>query len=152
MLLATCESGKGSAEMTGYQIFWPLLAHVALVYGLYALLGQRRAKMVRAGNVAKSDYRENRGEPAESLVVKNCLANQFELPVLFYACCILLYVTESDNVVAVGLAWLFVALRYAHAAVHVTSNDLRYRSPLFAAGYLALGAMWVWLAAWIVMG
>jgi hypothetical protein len=138
--------------MTGYQIFWPLLAHVVLVYGLYALLGLRRAKMVRAGSVAKSDYRENRNEPAESLVVKNCLANQFELPVLFYACCILLYVTEADNIVAVGLAWLFVALRYAHAAVHVTSNNLSYRSPLFAAGYLTLGAMWVWLAAWIAMG
>ncbi|WHO72758.1 MAPEG family protein [Rhizobium sp. BT03] len=138
--------------MTGYQIFWPLLAHVALVYGLYALLGLRRAKMVRAGSIAKSDYRENRDEPAESLVVKNCLANQFELPVLFYACCILLYVTEADNIVAVGLAWLFVALRYAHAAVHVSSNDLRYRSPLFAAGCLSLAAMWVWLAAWMAMG
>ncbi|ANL70878.1 MAPEG domain-containing protein [Rhizobium phaseoli] len=138
--------------MTGYEIFWPLLAHVALVYGLYALLGQRRAKMVRAGKIAKSDYRENRNEPAESLAVKNCLANQFELPVLFYACCILLYVTEADNIVAVGLAWLFVALRYAHAAVHVSSNDLRYRSPLFAAGYLTLAGMWLWLAAWMVMG
>ncbi|ANL26697.1 MAPEG domain-containing protein [Rhizobium phaseoli] len=138
--------------MTGYEIFWPLLAHVALVYGLYALLGARRAKMVRAGKIAKSDYRENRDEPAESLAVKNCLANQFELPVLFYACCILLYVTEADNIVAVGLAWLFVALRYAHAAVHVSSNDLRYRSPLFAAGYLTLAGMWLWLAAWMVMG
>ncbi|MBB2691876.1 UNVERIFIED_ORG: hypothetical protein GGI63_002766 [Rhizobium esperanzae] len=138
--------------MTGYEIFWPLLAHVALVYGLYALLGQRRAKMVRAGKIAKSDYRENRDEPAESLAVKNCLANQFELPVLFYACCILLYVTEADNLAAVGLAWLFVALRYAHAAVHVSSNNLRYRSPLFAAGYLTLAGMWLWLAAWMVMG
>ena len=138
--------------MTGYEIFWPLLAHVALVYGLYALLGARRAKMVRAGKIAKSDYRENRSEPAESLAVKNCLANQFELPVLFYACCILLYVTEADNIVAVGLAWLFVALRYAHAAVHVSSNDLRYRSPLFAVGYLTLAGMWLWLAAWMVMG
>ncbi|AXA41397.1 MAPEG family protein [Rhizobium leguminosarum] len=137
--------------MTGYQIFWPLLAHVALVYGLYALLGFRRAKMVRVGTIAKSDYRESRDEPAESLVVKNCLANQFELPVLFYACCILLYVTEADNLVALGLAWAFVALRYAHAAIHVTSNDLRYRSPIFAAGYLALAAMWVWLGAWMVM-
>ncbi|MBB4387211.1 hypothetical protein GGE61_003544 [Rhizobium leguminosarum] len=137
--------------MTGYQIFWPLLAHVALVYGLYVLLGFRRAKMVRVGTIAKSDYRENRDEPAESLVVKNCLANQFELPVLFYACCILLYVTEADNLVALGLAWAFVALRYAHAAIHVTSNDLRYRSPIFAAGYLALAAMWVWLGAWMVM-
>ena len=138
--------------MTGYEIFWPLLAHVALVYGLYALLGARRAKMVRAGKIAKSDYRENRSEPAESLAVKNCLANQFELPVLFYACCILLYVTEADNIVALGLAWLFVALRYAHAAIHVTSNDLRYRSPIFAAGYLTLAAMWIWIAAWMVMG
>ncbi|MBX5161979.1 MULTISPECIES: MAPEG family protein [unclassified Rhizobium] len=137
--------------MTGDQIFWPLLAHAALVYGLYALLGLRRAKMVRAGDIAKSDYRENRDEPAESLVVKNCLANQFELPVLFYACCILLYTTEADNIVAVGLAWIFVALRYAHAAIHVSSNDLRYRSPIFAAGYLVLGAMWVWLALWMAM-
>ncbi|MBY4610040.1 MAPEG family protein [Rhizobium sp. 9T] len=138
--------------MTGYQIFWPLLAHVALVYGLYALLGQRRAKMVHAGRIAKSDYRENRDEPAESLAVKNCLANQFELPVLFYACCILLYVTEADNLVAVTLAWVFVALRYAHAVIHVTSNDLRYRSPIFAAGYLVLAAMWVWLAGWMAIG
>jgi hypothetical protein len=138
--------------MTGYQIFWPLLAHVALVYGLYALLGQRRAKMVRAGRIAKSDYRENRDEPAESLAVKNCLANQFELPVLFYACCILLYVTEADNLVAVALAWVFVGLRYAHAAIHVTSNDLRYRSPIFAAGYLVLAVMWVWLAGWMAIG
>ncbi|CAN7190543.1 MAPEG family protein [Rhizobium leguminosarum] len=138
--------------MTGYQIFWPLLAHVALVYGLYALLGLRRAKMVRAGSIVKSDYRENRREPAESLAVKNCLANQFELPVLFYAGCILLYITEADNLVSAGLAWAFVALRYAHAAVHVTSNDLRYRSPIFAAGYLALAAMWVWLAIWMAMG
>ncbi|EJZ20329.1 MAPEG family protein [Rhizobium sp. Pop5] len=137
--------------MTDFQIFWPLVAHVALVYGLYALLGMRRAKMVRAGRIAKSDYRENRDEPAESLVVKNCLANQFELPVLFYACCVLLYVTEADNVVALGLAWLFVALRYAHAAVHVTSNDMRYRSPIFGAGYLVLAAMWVWLAGWMAM-
>jgi len=137
--------------MTGYQIFWPLVAHVALVYGLYALLGMRRAKMVRSGGIAKSDYRENRDEPAESLVVKNCLANQFELPVLFYACCVLLYITEADNLAAVGLAWVFVALRYAHAAVHVTSNDLRYRSPIFTAGYVVLAAMWGWLAAWMAM-
>lgn len=137
--------------MTGYEIFWPLLAHVALVYGLYALLGLRRKKMVRAGKVARSDYRENRGEPVESLVVKNALANQFELPVLFYACSILLYITQADNIFTVSLAWIFVALRYAHAAVHVTSNEMRYRGPLFAAGYLVLAVLWVWLAVWMAM-
>jgi hypothetical protein len=136
--------------MTGYQMFWPIIAHVALVYFLYMLLGYRRRKLVRAGKVRRSNYRENRDEPAEGLFVKNCLANQFELPVLFYACCILLYMTEADNLAAVVLAWLFVALRYLHAFVHVTSNDLRYRSPLFAVGYVVLGAMWLWLAVWMV--
>jgi hypothetical protein len=136
--------------MTGYQMFWPIIAHVALVYFLYMLLGYRRRTLVRAGKVRRSNYRENRDEPAEGLFVKNCLANQFELPVLFYASCILLYMTEADNLAAVVLAWLFVALRYLHAFVHVTSNDLRYRSPLFAVGYVVLGAMWLWLAVWMV--
>ncbi|KQV68455.1 MAPEG family protein [Rhizobium sp. Root1220] len=135
--------------MTGYEMFWPIVAHVALVYVLYALLGYRRRRMVDAGNVRVSDYRENRNEPPQSLFVKNCIANQFELPVLFYACCILLYITEADNIVALVLAWIFVALRYAHAFIHVTSNRIRYRSPLFAAGYIVLGAMWVWLAVWM---
>ncbi len=136
--------------MTGYEMFWPIIAHAALVYMLYMLLGYRRQKMLKSGKVHASDYRENRGEPTESLIVKNSLANQYELPMLFYACCILLYMTEADNLIALVLAWIFVALRYVHAFVHVTSNNLRYRSPLFAAGYLVLGVMWVWLAVWIM--
>jgi hypothetical protein len=135
--------------MTGYEMFWPIIAHVALVYALYGLLSYRRQQVVRAGKVQISDYRENRSEPPESLFVKNCIANQFELPVLFYVCCILLYITEADNLIAVILAWVFVALRYAQAFVHVTSNRIRYRSPLFAAGYVVLGIMWGWLAVWM---
>ena len=135
--------------MTGYEMFWPIIAHVALVYFLYVLLSYRRQKLVRGGKIRRSNYRENRDEPAEGLVVKHCLANQFELPVLFYACCVLLYMTEADNLVAVVLAWIFVASRYLHAFIHVTSNNLRYRSPLFACGYVVLGAMWMWIAAWM---
>ncbi|CCM74542.1 MAPEG family protein [Rhizobium mesoamericanum] len=135
--------------MTGYEIFWPIIAHVALVYFLYVLLAYRRRNLIQAGKVRRSDYRENRDEPPEGLFVKNCLANQFELPVIFYACCVLLYITEADNLAVVVLAWLFVALRYLHALVHVTSNNLRYRSPLFAAGYVVLGGMWLWLAVWM---
>lgn len=137
--------------MTGYEMFWPVVAHVALVYVLYLLLSVRRARMIREGRIAVADYRENRDEPAEGLVVRNSIANQFELPVLFYACCILLYITEADNPPVLVLAWIFVALRYAHAYVHVTSNNLRYRSPIFAAGYVVLAAMWGWLVVWMAL-
>ncbi|PKA40970.1 MAPEG family protein [Rhizobium sullae] len=135
--------------MAGYEMFWPIIAHVALVYGLFILLSVRRRKAVQAGKARLSDYRENRSEPPESLFVKNSIANQFELPVLFYVCCILLYITEADNLAALVLAWSFVALRYAHAFVHVTSNRMRFRSPLFAAGYVVLAVMWAWLAGWM---
>ena len=137
--------------MTGYEMFWPLVAHAVLVFILYALLGWRRHTMVKVGRIRISQFRENHAaaEPAESLVVRNCIANQFELPLLFYACCIVLYVTQADNLPAVILAWMFVATRYAHAFVHVTSNNLRYRSPLFALGFIVLVGMWVWLGIWL---
>ncbi|AYG65281.1 MULTISPECIES: MAPEG family protein [unclassified Rhizobium] len=137
--------------MTGYEMFWPMVAHAVLVFVLYALLGWRRRVLVKAGRIQPSQFRENHAanEPAESLVVRNSLANQFELPLLFHACCIILYTTQADNLPAVILAWIFVATRYAHAFVQVTSNDLRYRSPLFTLGFVALVGMWVWLSIWL---
>jgi hypothetical protein len=135
--------------MTGFEMFWPLVAHAVLVFLLYGLIGLRRAAVVKAGKARPEQFRENRDEPAESLVVRNAIANQFELPVLFYAVSIILFMTQADNLPAVLLAWLFVASRYAHAFVHVTSNNLRYRSPLFALGFLALVGMWVWLGIWL---
>ncbi|MFJ6322849.1 MULTISPECIES: MAPEG family protein [unclassified Rhizobium] len=137
--------------MTGYEMFWPMVAHAVLVFGLYALLGWRRRILVKAGRIQPAQFRENHAanEPAESLVVRNSLANQFELPLLFHVCCILLYTAQADNLPSVILAWIFVATRYAHAFVHVTSNDLRYRSPLFALGFVALVGMWVWLGIWL---
>lgn len=135
--------------MTGFEIFWPMVAHVLLVFVLYALLSFRRVGLVRAGKVQVSQFRENRDEPGESLVVRNSIANQFELPVLFHVCCVLLYITEADNIVSLVLAWLFIVSRYLHAFVHVTINRIRYRRPLFIAGLVMLGGMWVWLAVWM---
>jgi hypothetical protein len=107
--------------------------------------------LVKAGRIQPAQFRENHAadEPAESLVVRNSLANQFELPLLFHVCCIVLYTAQADNLPAVILAWIFVVTRYAHAFVHVTSNDLRYRSPLFALGFAALVCMWGWLGIWL---
>lgn len=128
---------------------WPMIAHVALVFCLYLLLSFRRVGAVKDGSARVEQFRENREEPTESLVVKNCLANQFELPVLFYAVSILLYLVDADNPVTVAGGWLFVALRYAHAYVHVTSNRIRHRRPLFIAGLVVVGLLWIWLGVWL---
>lgn len=135
--------------MTGFEMFWPLVAQAFLVFCLYALLMLRRGEVVRSGKVERVAFRENLAEPEESRVVNRSIANQFELPVLFYAVSVLLYITEADNLVAVLLAWFFVATRYAHACVHVFGNRLHLRRPLFGLGFAALFALWVWLAAWM---
>ena len=127
-------------------ILWPMLAHVLLVYGVYVLIFLRRKQAIQAGSVKVSQFRENRDEPPESLFARNNLANQFELPVLFYAACLGLFVTGAVGTLALTLAWLFVASRYVHAYIHTTSNRIRFRQPAFTAGYLALGLMWVWFA------
>jgi hypothetical protein len=128
---------------------WPMIAHVALVFCLYFMLSFRRVGAVKGGRARVEQFRENREEPAESLIVKNAIANQFELPVLFYVVSILLYLVDADNPVTVAGGWLFVVLRYLHAYVHVTSNRIRYRRPLFIAGFAVVGLLWVWLGVWL---
>lgn len=134
--------------MTGFEMFWPLVAHAFLVFCLYALLVVRRAAVVRAGKVERIAFRENLAEPEESRVVNRAIANQFELPVLFYAVSVLLFMTEADNLVAVVLAWVFVVARYVQAAMQLTGN-LPLRRLSFMLGFVVLFLMWLWLVAWM---
>ena len=45
----------------------------------------------------------------------------------------------------IACAWIYVALRYAHSAVHLTANDVRVRFQLFAASGIVLILMWTML-------
>ncbi|MFN3501930.1 MAG: MAPEG family protein [Allorhizobium sp.] len=134
--------------MTGFEMFWPLAAHAFLVFCLYALLVMRRASVVRSGKVERIAFRENLAEPEESRVVNRAIANQFELPVLFYAVSVLLFITEADNIVAVVLAWIFVAARYVQVAMQLTGN-LPLRRLFFMVGFVTLFLMWLWLVVWM---
>jgi hypothetical protein len=127
-------------------IFWPMIAHAALVFAIYVLLGLRRRQAVAGGNAKVSQFRENRDEPSESLFVRNALENQFELPVLFYAVCLALQASGAVDALTLSLAWLFVVSRYVHSFIHVTSNRIRHRQPAFVVGFLAVIALWVLLA------
>ena len=130
---------------------WPMVAHAALVFFLYLLLSIKRAQAVKAGSIDAGDFRENRQEPPESLLINNNIKNQFELPVLFHAACLALYVSTADNIGTVALSWVFVLSRYLHSYIHLTSNRLRYRRPAFMLGFFSLIALWLWLVVWLVL-
>lgn len=127
-------------------IFWPMMVQVLLIYLVYAMMARRRGTAVRAGSVKVSHFKARGDEPAESTTASNNLMNQFELPVLFFVLCLSLYVTNAVNYVTLVLMWLFVILRYAHAAVHLTTNRLSLRFRFFGAGLIVLGIGWLWFA------
>jgi hypothetical protein len=127
-------------------IFWPVIAHVVLVYIVYAVVGKRRYHAVQSGEAKTSQFRGRTDEPSSSATASNNLMNQFELPVLFHVVCLALFVTSGVAYVPVALAWLFAISRYVHAWVHLTGNRIRYRQPAFSVGLLALAALWIWFA------
>jgi hypothetical protein len=81
-----------------------------------------------------------------TLQVAYSYGNQFELPVLFYVLCLTLHVTNGVNYLTLALMWIFVASRFFHAWVHLTSNNLRLRSRSFFLGAILLALAWIWLA------
>ena len=126
-------------------ILWPMLAQVLLVYLVYLVLGVRRYGAIRTGAAKPQQFKLRSTEPEPSVTAANNVANQFELPVLFYAACLSYVVTDKVTAVPLVLAWLFVASRYAHAFVHVTTNKLFWRSRAFQLGWLLLLILWLWL-------
>ncbi|KQS91137.1 MULTISPECIES: MAPEG family protein [unclassified Rhizobium] len=134
---------------TSTAIFWPVIAQVGLVFSIYFLMMRRRFGAVRAGTAKAQDYKIPTIEPAPSATVARNLINQFELPLLFYLVCVMLYVTAGVSQAAIIVAWLFVLSRFAHAYVHVTSNRLKVRQRLFTVGFVLNFVLWVLFAVHI---
>jgi hypothetical protein len=128
--------------MSSNHIFWPVLAQVLLTLVMFIVLGARKAKAIRAGKVNREQAAlDNRVWPEYVVKVSNNIANQFEVPMLFYILCVVLFSINAAGTVAIVLAWLFVASRYAHAWVHVGSNYVPVRMRLFMVGCVILLSM-----------
>jgi hypothetical protein len=132
--------------MNPTQIFWPMIAHVVLVYIVYLAMYRRRIDAVRSGAARVSQFRGRDSEPETSASSSANLMNQFELPVLFHVVCLALFVTAGVSWLALAMAWLFIASRYVHAWVHLTSNRMRYRHPAFLVGAVLVALLWIYFA------
>ncbi len=69
------------------------------------------------------------------------LKNLFELPAIFYALVLYLYVTVQVDALYAGAAWVFVGFRFLHSAVHCTVNIVVLRFWLCCISALALWFM-----------
>jgi hypothetical protein len=132
-------------------ILWPVFLQAFATIGLYVAMSRVRVAAVKAGKVDAKAFKYVEGEPEETRNYTRALANQFESPVLFYAACIIAYVTGTANIVVLALAWGYAIAKLAHVYVHATANRLRHRRPAFIIAFGFLTALWIALAVNVSM-
>jgi hypothetical protein len=133
-------------------VLLPLFVQVLLTLVVMYTLAGRRFAAVRAGDVRGPVALREPNWPLRARQAEYNYQNQFELPVLFYVLTILSIMTHHADFLFVLLAWVFVTLRVLHATVHLTSNKLGFRGPLFISSAIVLTIMWIVFMIRIVLG
>ena len=128
-------------------ILFPVFGMFFLVAGVLTWMGVSRIGSIFAGSMDIGFYRTyDAGEEPERLrVITRQFINLFEMPVLFYVVVVFAHISQEVTYFLIGLAWAYVALRYAHAGIHLGSNDVAVRLAAYMASGLVLLVMWVTL-------
>lgn len=129
-------------------IFWPAVAMVVLTIIVMFLMFFERARQIRAEGIRWRDVATSskmNGRLSDTRAADN-FRNLFEVPTLFYLALVVAFLTAGVNTLTLILAWLFVALRYVHTAIHCGGNRLRYRLPVYFASCIVLWVFWIVLA------
>ena len=119
-------------------ILWPMLAQIGWTFVLYVWLTIARSRAVARGEVKYAAFALGRNEPADVARITRNLANQFELPVIFYAVVVLLVVIGRVSAIDVLAAWVFVAGRVVHTLVQTLTDDVPLRGRVFLINFAAL--------------
>ena len=128
-------------------IFGPFLATMLLTLVVWVYMYVRRISFLEKNDISPKDMTVPGAlaqiSPAAVSNPSDNLKNLFEMPVLFYALALYLFVTAQVDVVYVNAAWVFVVFRALHSAVHCTFNLVMLRFCLYL---IATAAVWFMLA------
>ncbi len=123
-------------------IFGPFFATMLLTLIVWAYMYVRRIGFITRNNISPKDLAVPgalvRLSPPEVSNPSDNLKNLFEMPMLFYALVLFLFVTNQVDAVYVSVAWIFVAFRVFHSAVHCTINLVMLRFYLYLISSIAL--------------
>lgn len=139
--------------MPELRLVYPTLALVLLTVGVLIVLFRSRVRMIREGLAPVSYFRVFQGSPEPEYAAKPArhFTNLFEAPTLFYVGCLVAMVAGVTGTTVVALAWGYVAMRYAHAFIHLGSNRVRHRVRAYFASWLILVALWVYVAVSVAL-
>ncbi|MDR1662648.1 MAG: MAPEG family protein [Azoarcus sp.] len=120
--------------MNPYSIFFPSLTLMIFTYLALVQIPWRRFRAYFRHEVGPEDFKcSESGKVPESVVIPNrVFMNLLEMPVMFYAVSVMIYVADKTDGTFIVLAWMYVALRIVHAVIFLTSNHILSRFLTFA--------------------
>ena len=126
-------------------IFGPVFATVFLTLLVWVYMYIRRISFITGNKLSPKDLAVPGAlaqlSPPEVSNPSDNLKNLFEIPVIFYALALYLFVTNQVDAAYVSAAWVFVVLRALHSAVHCTVNIVILRFYLYLFSTLAVWFM-----------
>jgi hypothetical protein len=138
--------------MSVQMVLLPVFVLVGLVFFLLLGMATGRNGAIKRGDTNSRDIAAGRASyPARVAQIGDCFSNQFEIPVLFYILIALALPLRHADLFIVLMSWVFVVLRFLHAGIFVTSNNVRQRGLTWFAGVLVLMAMWIYFALKILL-
>jgi hypothetical protein len=134
--------GNSEDDMAQQAIFGPFFATVFLTLLVWVYMYIRRILFITSNKLSPLELAVPgalaRLSPPGVANPSDNLKNLFEIPVLFYALVLYLFVTNQVDAVYVNAAWVFVVFRALHSAVHCTFNLIILRFYLYLIATLAV--------------
>jgi hypothetical protein len=123
-------------------IFQPFLATMILTLVVWVYMYGRRLPFIFSSGLdpkKMTPLELARLSPPQVSTPSDNLKNLFELPTIFYAIVLYIYVTQQVDAAFVRAAWLFFLFRVLHSVVHCTFNFIPLRFVLYV---ISAGALW----------
>lgn len=129
-------------HVTQQAIFAPFLVMMVMTFIVWVYMYARRIPFITRSRLTQSQMAPvefaRLSPPAVSNPSDN-LRNLFEIPTLFYALALYLFVTQRVDDTYLIAAWVFVGFRALHSVVHCTVNIVLLRFWLYA---ISTAALW----------
>jgi hypothetical protein len=119
-------------------IFSPFFATILLTLTVWIYLYVRRLSFISGLKINQQELAApgllEKLSPSSVINPSDNFQNLFEIPVLFYAIVLYLFMTKQVDALYVNAAWIFFIFRALHSAIHCTFNiiTLRFAFYLFS--------------------
>lgn len=127
------------------------LANMFLAIRLYGIMGRKRFKAAKEGRVSAETYRATQNEPEDVAVFNRAVANQFELPVMFYALIAMSLALGVSSWFTVLLAAAYVVFRWLHANEMIGEHVILKRRKIFIRSVQVLIVLMVEVAVSVLL-